>query len=104
MKKLWLSAITAACLLAGTAAHAGDHGRGGHDNGWHRGWDNHREYRHCDDDRWERRHYSRGYEHDYYRPVVYSRPVYYSRPAYYGRPSYGRYYDDDIHGSISVNF
>ena len=101
MNKLWLSAITAACLLAGNAAHAGDHG-GWHDNGRHRGWDNHREYRRCDDDRWAHRDHWHRYDRDY-RDVYYSRPVYYSLPVYYERPARG-YYDDDFHGSISVNF
>lgn len=111
MNKLWLSAITAACLLAGNAAQAGDHGHG-HDD-WDRG---HREYRHCDDDRgWHRGWGDRGYYHRpvvYVRPVVYSRPVYYERayeerPVYYERPAYyGSAYggDGEIHGTVSVGF
>ncbi|HEY3697725.1 MAG TPA: hypothetical protein VGK97_00235 [Spongiibacteraceae bacterium] len=110
MKKLWLSAIAAACLLAGNAAHAGDH-HGGRDHGdWNRGHD-HSDYRHNDgDDRsrhWDR---PRGWHDEgraYYRPVFYARPVYYSpRPVYYEHDSYRDYrsYDDDLHGSISVNF
>lgn len=110
MNKLWLSAITAACVLAGNAAQAGDHGR--HDD-----WDHgHREYRHCDNDRghhWGWRGYDRGYYHRpvvYMRPVVYSRPVYYEeRPAYYEeRPAYyGSAYgngDGEVHGSVTVGF
>jgi hypothetical protein len=102
MKKLWLSAMAAACLMAGTAAHAGDHWRGNHDNGWHRGWDRH-DYRRCDDD-WRRPHYSESRE-VYYRPTqVYYRPArYYPEPVYYERRGY-RGYDNDIHGSISVGF
>lgn len=108
MKKLWLSAIAAACLLAGNAAQAGDHHGGYHDD-WDRGH-GHSEYRHCDDDRG--RHWGRPWGwHDegrvYYRPAFYARPVYYSpRPVYYERDGYRDYrsYDDDIHGSISVNF
>lgn len=103
MKKLWLSAIAATCLLAGSVANAGDHWRGDHDNGWHRGWDRH-EYRHCDD---ERGHWRRGgYREVYYRPErVYYAPVRYYEPAPVYRERVGyRGYDNDIHGSISVGF
>jgi Ni/Co efflux regulator RcnB len=115
MKKLWLSAITAISLMAGSVAQAGDHGRhgGGHDD-WNRG---HREYRHCDD--YDRGRHWGGHHHGYYhRPVVYMRPVVYSRPVYYERPSYyetayerpayyGSAYGDgsgEIHGSVTVGF
>lgn len=101
MKKLWLSAFAAACLLAGTAAHAGDHWRGDHDNGHHRGWDRHDD-RHYDD--WRRPRY-REIREVYYRPApVYYRPArYYPEPVYYERRGY-RGYDNDIHGSISIGF
>ncbi len=102
MKKLWLSAMATACILAGSAAHAGDHWRGDHDNGWHRGWDRH-DYRRCDDDRGRHAHY-RGYREVYYRPVpVYYGDRYYPRPVSYERRGY-REYDNDIHGSITVGF
>jgi hypothetical protein len=105
MKKLWLSAFTAACLVAGSAAHAGDHWRGDHrDNGWHQGWD-HGDYRHCDgDDHWRHSH-GYGYHEAYYRPVpVYYRPVhYYPVPVYRESRGYGGY-GDNIHGSITVGF
>jgi Ni/Co efflux regulator RcnB len=100
MKTLWLSIITATCLLFGTAAHAGDH---------HRGYYNDRhDYRHCDDRRdWDRgRHegWRGNYREVYYRPVpVHYRPVYYRpAPRYYERV--GGYRDGDIHGSITVGF
>ena len=105
MKKLWLSAFAAACLLAGTAAHAGDHYR---DRDYDRGWHEHRDYRDrdCDDRgrRWDRPH---GWgSRVYYRPapVYYSPVIYYpARPVYYEPRGY-RHYDDDVHGSISVSF
>lgn len=105
MKKLWLSAIAAVCLLAGNAANAGDHGRGHHHRDGHRGWDRHDHHR-CDDDRRYYSHYhDRGYRDGYYRPAqVYYRPVrYYAEPVYYEGRSHRRY-DDDISGSITVRF
>lgn len=104
MKKLWLSAFAAACLLAGTAAQAGDHYR--HDDrGWHGDRRDYRhDYRDCDDRGrgWDRRP---GWNSRvYYRPTtVYYAPVRYSRPVYYDNRGY-RGYDDDIHGSINVRF
>jgi hypothetical protein len=102
MKKLWLSAIAAAFMVAGTAAHAGDHGHG------HRDYDRHdryedRGYRHHHDGYWGRPHY-REIREVYYRPTeVYYRPArYYPEPVYYERR--GRSYDNDIHGTISVGF
>ncbi|MDB6062698.1 MAG: hypothetical protein JWM78_2801 [Verrucomicrobiaceae bacterium] len=104
MKKLWLSAVAATCLLAGSMAHAGDHWRGDHDGRDHRGWDRHDDRRY-DGDRWRHSDW-RGYRESYYRPAeVYYRPVryYYPAPVYYER--YGRRgYDNDIHGTISVGF
>lgn len=103
MKKLWLSAMATACILAGSAAYAGDYGHRDHDHGRHRGWDRH-EHRHYHDDHRHRSHY-RGYREVYYRPVpVYYGPDrYYSRPVSYERRGY-REYDNDIHGSITVGF
>jgi len=105
MKKLWLSAIAAAFMLAGNAAQAGDHR--GHDHYRDRGYS---EYRRCDRD-WDRHDYGRhnGWSRSrpvyYGRPVVYERPIYYSRPVVYER-GYREYrrYDDDIHGSITIGF
>lgn len=102
MKRLWLSAITATCLLFGSMAHAGDH----HHN---RG------------DRYERHHDNWRPRNDwrprevYYRPVHYRpAPVYYApvryRPvpvvpvAYEPVPVYGGYRGDGVHGSITVGF
>ena len=104
MKMLWLSAVTATCVLFGSMAHAGDH--------HHRG---ERYERHCDD--WRPRH-DWGRREVYYRPVhyrpaeVYYRPVHY-RPAavvpvvpavpvaYEPMPVYG---GGRVHGSITVGF
>ncbi len=105
MKKLWLSAFAAACLLAGTAAQAGDHGR----DRYRDDWDGHREHRHHHHDRYYGRpvvvvpRFVVPRPVYYERPAYYGRPVYYERPAYYGRP-YDRDGDGEIHGSISVGF
>ncbi len=111
MKKLWLNAFTASLILGAVSfsagVQAGDHHRGGHGNGrghGHHGYEGHgrghddrgdRHERHCDNGR----RYHHVAWHDY-RPVY--RPVYYSpTPIYRERD---RYYDDDIHGSITVGF
>ena len=103
MKKLWLSALTAVCLLAGTAAQAGDHHRGP-DRGWHGERHDQRGHDHRD------RHWDRGWNGArvyYYQPArVYYSPVRYypPRPVYYESRDYRRYGDPIIHGSINVNF
>lgn len=105
MKALWLSALTAALLLLGNAAHAGDHHRGGDwDRGHHNGWDRHDHYdrRGRDCDEWGRyRSGGWGQHRD-----VYYRPVYYSpAPVYYGRVrGYDRRDEGEIHGSIRIGF
>lgn len=97
MKMLWLSAITATCLLLGNMANAGDRHH----------WDDHREARdrRCDDDHWRR---GNGWGRPvYYRPVqyrpaeVYYRPVYYRPAPVYREPVR---YRDGVHGSITVGF
>jgi len=96
MKLLWLSAITATCLLFGSVAHAGDHWRGDRHE-WRE--------RRCDDYR-----PARGWERHarpvYYRPAeVYYRPVYQAAPVavpvVYAPV---RAYPGGVHGSITVGF
>ena len=101
MKKLWLSALTAATLVTGmsvgTAARAdGWHGHG-HGHGHHRD-----RYERCDD----RRYYGPP-RHTYYRPYREVREVYYAPPRYYApAPVYygGRGYRNGVSGSITVDF
>lgn len=102
MKKLWLSALTTATLVAGmslgTAAWAGDR----------------HHHHHRDHDRWE--HYDhRGHghwkhhrHHHHYRPYREVREVYYAPPRYYRPapvyyPVYGRDHGG-VRGTISVDF
>ena len=103
MKKLWLSAITAACLLAGSVANAGDWHGATHYNGGHRDWDRH-DYRSRDDRHgWGQANW-RGAREVYYRPA----PMYYRQGHYYPQPVYRdvgyRVYGNGLHGSITLGF
>lgn len=108
MKKLWLSALTAVTLLAGTsfgtAAWAGD--RHGHHRDHHR-------YEHRDHGHRNHGYRGKGWGHHHhhghhaYREV---RNVYYvPAPRYYAPErvyysGYGRGYDSGVRGSITVDF
>lgn len=99
MKMLWLSAVTATCLLFGSVANAGDR---------HRDWDRHEWRDHHYDDRAYHRGWGRpAYREVYYRPAeVYYRPVY--RPAPVPVPVVYEpvrgYSNGAVHGTISVGF
>lgn len=85
-KRVWglaLGALALGTVAAGTATPAKA------DNGWHRGWDNHHDYRHDNWRRWEppRRYYAPP------RVVYVPRPYYYQPPrlVYAPRPYYPNY-------------
>lgn len=108
MKALWLSSLAAACLVLGSAAHAGDHGRdrgyGGYRHDGHYNYEHHDRYRRDWDH--DRGWHGRDYRPVYYSPArVYYRPVYYSpAPVYYGPAVPYGYGDGEIHGTISIGF
>ncbi len=111
MKKFWLTALTASCLLMGSVAHAGDHYRDHGDRGDRGGRGGYEHYDHGRDRDWGGR---RGWApppraewygyRPIYRPIGYS-PVYYPpAPVYYGPPVYRGYDRGDVHAVISVGF
>lgn len=101
MKKLWLSALTAATLVAGMSV--GNAAWAGGRHGWH---DHHHDrYERCDD----RRYYGPPRGWGYARPYRPVREVYYvPAPRYYPAPAPvyygGRGYRSGVSGSITVDF